>query len=96
MKKKTLSLIFNLSQPQYDYIQLVLDLFVHLTRVFSVSLLPPCPSISQNHAFWGVVPLTSNGLPLELCLFPSTLSLLFFSHLKTVLFSDAGVESASE
>jgi len=37
-----------------------------------------------------------NCLPLELLLFPRTLSLMFFSHPKTVPFSRAGVGSTSK
>lgn len=53
-------------------------------------------STAQNRAFSVVGPSTWNSLPLELRLFPRTLSPLLFSHLKTVLFSRAGVGSASE
>ena len=53
-------------------------------------------STRQNRAFSVVGPLTWNGLPLELRLLPRTYSSVFFSRLKTVLFSRAGVGSASE
>jgi len=48
------------------FVQLVLDLFVHL-RVHVART-----SLRQNYAFSVVGPLTSNGLPLELRLFSRT------------------------
>ena len=50
----------------------------------------------QGRAFSVVGPAVWNGLPLELRLFPRTLSISFYSHLKTALFYRAEVGSASE
>src|SRR6218665_2025224 len=47
-------------------------------------------------AFSVVGPSIWNGLPSELRIFPRALSPAFFSHLKTAIFSRAGVGSASE
>ena len=54
------------------------------------------PSTRQHRAFSVVGPSTWNSLPQDLCLLPRTLSSTFFSHLKTALFSRAGVGSTSE
>src|SRR6218665_241191 len=53
-------------------------------------------STKQSRAFSVVGPSTWNGLPSQLRIFPRALSLAFFSHIKTALFSRAGVGSASE
>src|SRR6218665_3462859 len=53
-------------------------------------------STKQSHAFSIVGPSIWNGLPSQLRNFPRVLSPAFFSQLKTVLFSCAGVGSASE
>src|SRR6218665_1540401 len=53
-------------------------------------------STKQSRAFSLVGPLIWNGLPSQLRIFPKAFSPAFFSHLKTALFSRAGVGSASE
>ena len=53
-------------------------------------------STRQRRAFSVVGPSTWNSLPQALRLLPRTLSPTFFSHLKTALFSRAGVGSTSE
>ena len=53
-------------------------------------------SIMQSRAFSVVGPAVWNGLPLELRLFPRSLSDTFYKRLKTVLFCRAGVRSTSE
>jgi len=51
---------------------------------------------NQNHAFSVVGASLWNGLALVLRLFPMVLSNSFYDHLKTVLFSRAGIGSAYE
>ena len=53
-------------------------------------------STMQSRAFSVVGPVVWNALPLELRLFPRSLSDTFYKHLKTVLFVRTGVGSASE
>src|ERR1700733_11669043 len=53
-------------------------------------------SVRQSRAFSVLGPLTWNGLPLELRLLPRSISSVFLSSLKTVLFRRARVGSASE